>query len=309
MKKWLVLSVLFVVLAVVWGGCVPVQAQTGNLKPTFLAPTPGLYVHGWPPFTVSYPKDWPEQPFMPTDVFRAGAVRPNLPPSPILAISVFGNAADISASAPFLAGFMTMMGFTEVKVLSDKPAKLQDGTPAQEAEVEFIPPVPNAPKLNLFLLAAKKDAAWIWIQMVDDKRPIGDELKRIAYTLKVAPGKQEPVKVPPDVQAFLDKWNSDIDSHDVARIMTNFSDQFRQSGSDKKATEGWFRTAPDSPVQLGITSAATTVTIFQPRGDKAYLAGFQTGNPKSGAPGPTPPLDDNQIIKENGQWKWCGNQK
>jgi hypothetical protein len=309
MKKWLVFSVLCVILAIVWGGYVPVQAQTADLKPTFLAPTSGLYVHGWPPFTVSYPKDWVEQPFMPTDVFRAAAPRPNLPPSPTLAISAFGNAADISASAPFLAGFMTMMGFTEVKVLYDKPAKLQDGTPAQEAEVEFIPPVQGAPKLNLFLLAAKKAAAWIWIQMVDDKGMIGDDLKRIAYSLKVAQGKQEPVKVPPDVQAFLDKFSSDVESHDVGRIMTNYSDQWRNSSSNKASAEGWFRMAPDSPVQLGITSAAVTVTIFEPLGDKAYLAGFMSGKPKSGAPGSTPPINDNQIIKENGQWKWYGNQK
>ena len=40
--------------------------QTQNpgceLKPTFLAPTPGIYVNGWPAFTLSYPKEWVEQP-------------------------------------------------------------------------------------------------------------------------------------------------------------------------------------------------------------------------------------------------------
>ncbi len=159
------------------------------------------------------------------------------------------------------------------------------------------------------MLATKKDDAWIWVNVYDDKGTIGDDLKRIVYSLKVAQGKQEPVKVPPDVQAFIDKWCSDIESHDADRIMTNYSDQYLGNGFNKAAVAQWYRTGPDSPIQLGITSATVTVTIFEPLGDKAYLAGFFGGKPKSGGPGPTPPIADNQLIKENGQWKWYGNHK
>jgi hypothetical protein len=213
----------------------------------------------------------------------------------------------LGGAANILVEFLGQQGYKDMKVLYDKPSQLQDGSPAREAEIEWV--MPGWPKANSFMLATKKDDIWIMLTVSDMKGMIGADLKSVAYSLKVPRGKQEPVKVPPDVQAFLDKWNSDIDSHDVDRIMSNLSDHFRQSGSDKKAVEGWFRTGLDSPVQLGITSAATTVTIFEPQGDKAYLAGFQTGNLKSGAPGPTPPIADNQIIKENGQWKWFGNQK
>ena len=289
MKNFVAVSLIMAGMVLIGGFFTFTQAQSSGIdaKPTVISPTPGLYVNGWPPFTVSYPKDWAEQRVQgPGEVFRAAALRPPLPPSPTLAVVTFGNSADISGAANMLAGIFGSIGFKDVKVLYDKPSKLQDGTPAQEAEIEFVPP--NAPKINGFLLTTKKDGAWIMITMYGDKGMIGEDVKSIAYSLKVSQGKQEPVKVPPDVQAFLDKWNSDIDSHDVARIMSNLSDQFRQSGMDKKAVEGWFRTGPDSPVQLGITSAATTVTIFEPQGDKAYLAGFQTGNPKSGAPGPHP---------------------
>ena len=59
MKKLIVLSLLTVML--LGGGFLaPVHAQApaNDLKPTFISPTPtpGVYVNGWPAFTVSYPK-------------------------------------------------------------------------------------------------------------------------------------------------------------------------------------------------------------------------------------------------------------
>jgi hypothetical protein len=310
MKKCLMLSVLCVLLAVVWGGYLPAQAQSSDLKPTFLAPTPGLYVNGWPTFTVSYPKDWVIQPNMPGEVFRASVPGPAFPPPlPALTVSAQGNVGDISGSANRLMQLWAMMNFREVKLLSDKATKLQDGTPAQEAELEFIPSIPGGTKRHLFLLTAKKDGSWIWISVIDDKGMISDELKGIAYSLKVAPGTREAVKLPPDVQAFLDKFNGDMDSHDIAKIMSNYSDGFDLSMMNKAVIQGWLQNSPESPLQRGISSASVTVTIFEPRGDKAYLAGFMGGNFKTGPSGVTPPINDNQIIKENGQWKWYGNRK
>ena len=255
MKKLIVVSVIMVGM-LMGGFLAPLNAQSpgGDLKPTFLSPTPGLYVNGWPVFTVSYPKDWVVQSNVAAEVYRVGVPGQAAPPPvPALMIAASANATDISGSANALVGFTTMLGFKEIKVLSDKPAKLQDGTPAQETEIELIPPFPNAKKRNWFVLTTKKDGAWIQVTVVDEKGMIRDELKRIAYTLKVAQGTQEAVKLPPDVQAFIDKWNSDIDSHDVARIMSNYSDQFQYNGFNKAFFEGWYRNAPDSPVQLGVT--------------------------------------------------------
>jgi len=310
MKKCLVLLVLCVVLAVVWRGYLPAQVQTGDLKPTFISPAPGLYVNGWPAFTISYPKDWVIQPNMMGELFRASVPGPAFPPPlPALTISAQGNVGDISGSTSRLMGLWAMMNFREVKLFSDKPTKLQDGTPAQEAEFEFIPSIPGGTKRHLFLLAAKIDGAWIWVSVIDDKGMISDNLKGIAYSLTVAPGTQQAVKLPPDIQAFLDKFNSDIDSHDITRIMGNYSDGFDLSMMNKAMLQGWLQNAPESPVQRGISSASVTVTIFEPRGDKAYLAGYMGGSFKAGPSGETPPINDNQIIKENGQWKWYGNRK
>ena len=91
MKKLIVLSIIMAVVLLV---AAPAQAQApaNNLKPTFInpTPTPGLYVNGWPAFTVSYPKEWVEVPSTgPANVFMAAAVRPDSYPSPVLAIVSF----------------------------------------------------------------------------------------------------------------------------------------------------------------------------------------------------------------------------
>ena len=305
MKKLIVLAIIMAVMVLV-AALAHAQAPANDLKPTFISPTPGLYVNGWPAFTVSYPKEWTPQDLQrPTEVYRAAW--PGFPPLPAFVIYSFANPADISGSAKWFAGLLGIKGDQQVKVLSDKPSQLQDGTPAQEAEFDFF--YPNGPKLNEFMLATKKDDIWIMLTVVDQKGMIGDDLKSIAYSLKVAQGKQEPVKLPPDLQAFVEKWCSDVNSGDAGRIMTNYSDHYLDYGMNKADMEKWYRNDPSSPIQLGITSATLTVTIFEPRGDKAYLAGFHGGKLKSGAPGPTPPLTNNQLIKENGEWKWYGNQR
>ena len=70
MKKIAVLSLVMSGIVLMAGFSAPVQAQTPatDPKPTLISPTPGLYVNGWPAFTVSYPKDWVEMPH------RVGAV-------------------------------------------------------------------------------------------------------------------------------------------------------------------------------------------------------------------------------------------
>jgi hypothetical protein len=144
--------------------------------------------------------------------------------------------------------------------------------------------------------------------MGNDQGTIGDDLKRIAYSLNVSQGKPQPAKLPPDVQAFLDKYSKDVDSGDAAKVMTNFSDRYLYNGMKKGDQELWYRYSPMSPLTAGVTSATVTVTMIEPQGDKAYLAGFYGGKLKSGPPGISP-IADNQIIKENGEWKWYGNQK
>jgi hypothetical protein len=208
--------------------------------------------------------------------------------------------------------FITFLGQfgKDFNVLYDRPYQLKDGTPAQEAEFEWILKVdPNEPKLNTFMLAAKKDLTWILITLHDDQGKIGEDLKNIAYSLSFLQGREEPVKVPPDVQALLDKWCADILSGDAEKLMTNFSDQFLHNGMQKAFLDQWFRNNPVSPIQRGVTSCEGTVIVFEAQGDKAYVDGFFSTKGRDDAKPLKGPMNFQQIIKENGQWKWYGNHK
>ncbi len=70
--------------------------------------------------------------------------------------------------------------FTDIKVLSDKPSQLKDGTPAREVEVEYVPKiditgssVKNPIKCGGLLLATKKDMTWVSIWLSDDGKDRG----------------------------------------------------------------------------------------------------------------------------------------
>jgi hypothetical protein len=51
------------------------------------------------------------------------------------------------------------------------------------------------------------------------------------------------------------------------------------------------------------------VTVFEPRGDKAYADGFILDKAKGDANAVKFPMTFQQIINEHGEWKWFGNQK
>lgn len=59
MKKLIAVSLTIAGMVLMAGFFTPAHAQApaNDLKPTFISPTPGLYVNGWPAFTVSYPKE------------------------------------------------------------------------------------------------------------------------------------------------------------------------------------------------------------------------------------------------------------
>ena len=306
MKRLIVLSLIIAVMLLVTA-LAHTQTPANDLKPTFISPTPGLYVNGWPPFTVSYPKEWVEVPSTgPANVFMAAAARPDSYPSPILAIGVFPAPFPLEDWAKnFMPVWINI--FTDIKVLSDKPSQLKDGTPAREVEVEFV--VKNGPKNNCLLLATKKDLMWLNVILTDDKAKIGEDLKRVAYSLTFLQGREAPVQVPPDVRAFLDMNCGDMVSHDLKAMMEHFSDRFLYSGASKPYMERFWRNDPTSPINADDISCEATVTAFEPRGDKAYVDGFYLQKAKGDANALKWPMSFQQIINEHGEWKWFGNQK
>jgi hypothetical protein len=197
MQRPIVLSVIMTLALLIGGFLTFTRAQSpgADLKPTFISPTSGLYVNGWPAFTVSYPREWVEQVPGPLGVFRVGAPRSGLSSGKGLPGLFIGAAY----ASPFPLGEWAkvsmpyyVMFSTDIKVLSDKPSQLKDGTPAREIEIEYL--LKNDPKvkLNEFTLMTKKEWSWVWVGLIDDKGRIGEDLKKHAYSLSFLPGRDEP---------------------------------------------------------------------------------------------------------------------
>jgi hypothetical protein len=246
MKKLIVLSLLTAVTLLAGGFLAHAQGPTTDLKPTFISPTPGLYVNGWPPFTVSYPKEWVELPPQTSvAVFQVMSVRPDLPPSPVLTIFAFASSLPLEDWVRSIMPIWVTV-FTDIKILSDKPSQLKDGTPAREVEIQMVPKIaatgakPDLGRGSGLYLATKKDLTWVAIFIGGERERPPEEWKRTAYSLTFLPGREEPLSVPADVRVFLDMYCADMVSSDMKEIMAHYSDRFIHSGMNKTSHEEWF---------------------------------------------------------------------
>jgi hypothetical protein len=268
------------------------QDSANEEKPTFYRLVPGTYVNGWPRFTITYPKDWVEERPALQEVFRMSAPDPNQ--GDRFVVTMVSNPLPVDT-----LGDRQVTNFKkvaqDVTLVSDKPSQLRDGTLARQIEIKMIS---NGLPLNYCALGTKRGNLWVNIGVGSRSGRIREDLKAILYSLEVQPGKDEQVKLPPDVQEFLDTWRSAVLSHDMAKVMAHFSDKYLDSGLRKGELERIWR------LMIGaITSVEVGVTDFEAAGDRAYLAGFM--NTYWGKN----PLREISIIKESGEWKWYGNQR
>ena len=294
MKSVGLASVIVAAVVLIWGVFAPSRAQTPSQTdtPTFYHLVPGTYVNGWPRFTIHYPKDWVERHPRPDNLFIAGA--PASTPVPRLDVVVIPWPRPLDKFAGSLVRIFGTIA-TDVTVVTDKASQLRDGSPAQEVELQMIV---NGEPVNYLSLVTKKDDEAIHVGVVSKTGKIGEDLRAIPCSLELQPGFDEPVKVPPDVQAFLDEYRSANLSGDVAKIMTCYSDRYLEWGTTKGVTEQFWRQSVGS-----VASVEIGITDFLSEGDRAYLTGFALIN------GGKYPLPQTSIIKENGQWRWYGNQR
>jgi hypothetical protein len=235
---------------------------------------------------------------MPNETFRASA--PGPVPFPALVVAPFASPflSSLEAFASFLVNFFRDIA-TDMTLVSDKPSQLRDGTPAREFEIKMV--VIGEPR-NALIVATMKGDLLISANLTTRKGTIGEDLRAISYSIEFEPGKDEPVKLPPDVQEFLDRSGNDFLSHDLAKVMANYSDKYLNSGIRKGEVERWLRQ------NIGLTTSFKgTITDFVPAGDRAYLTGFVIT--KGGTFFGTSPITDTSIIKESGERKWYGNQR
>jgi hypothetical protein len=197
--------------------------------------------------------------------------------------------------AEFWAVAFRNMGATAVEIVGNRPAMLPHGIPAREVELKAIF---NGRPINLISPAAKKGDVLIHIGIGVDNGKIGQDIRAMLYSLELQPGEDQPAEVPPDVRTFLDGWCSDMVSHDLATLMANYSNKYLSSGVKKGEMERFHRDTIDR-----VASCKITVTDFEAAENRVYLAGFEI-NPLGRVA-----LIQGSIIKENGEWKWFGNQR
>jgi hypothetical protein len=292
MKKPVVLSAIVAVLLLTWAGPAYPQDSAKDDKSTFYRLTPGTYVNPWPRFTVTYPKDWIERrPLFPA-VFRV--TPPGEPPEKGLAVFIYTGPAPIEKYADVVVATGRLMG-ADMTLVSDKPSRLRDGTPVREVATKAVR---SGLTQNAIGLAAKNGDVQVHWSVLKINEEVGEDLKTVLYSLQFPSGKDEPIKVPPDIQAFLDRFCNDMVSHDVAKVMSHYSDRYLDSGNRKGEAERIW-TAAVRPM----TSFEAGVTDLVIEGDRAYLAGFWTSYWGKMM------LIGSPIIKENGEWKWFGNQR
>jgi hypothetical protein len=295
MKKPIIVSVIMVLMLLVGSSFTAAQSQdpANEEKPTFYRLTPGVYVNGWPRFTVRYPKDWVEQPLIPLQLF--GAKTPGSTPGEGFSIYSWGSSIPLDKYADIVLLWFKTTTDKDVTIVSDKPSQLRDGTPARELEFKMV--INGIPRNWLGVVTNKGDLL-ISVNVTTHKGTIGEDLRAIPYSLQYEPGKDKPVKVPPDVQELLDKHGNDVLSHDIAKVMSHYSDKYLNSGMRKGEVEREWKQGIGS-----ITSLEGATTEFIPAGDRAYLTGFVITNFG------TVPIGQTSIIKESGEWKWYGNQR
>jgi hypothetical protein len=242
---------------------------------------------------MTYPKDWVERPPITLQLF--GAKTPGSTPGAEFSIYPWGSSIPLDKFTEIVVLWFKTTTDKDVTVVSDKPSQLRDGTLAREVELKMVR---NGQPFNWLGVGTKKGDVVINTNVGSFKGKIGEDLKAILYSLQYEPGKDEPVKQPPDIQEFLKKFNSDLVSHDLAKVMTHYSDRYLHSGRKKREMEWLWRYVIGT-----ITSHEVGITDLVAEGDKVYLAGFMINN------GEKHVMQEASIIKESGEWKWYGNQR
>jgi hypothetical protein len=100
-------------------------------------------------FSVKYPKDWAQQENTPGIVFLASPAKR----APALSVGIQDGATFAEA----LTATLTLAG-SDIKIVTERPTTLADGTPASEAVVNWKTQNLGA---NTFALGVQKDTKWI----------------------------------------------------------------------------------------------------------------------------------------------------
>jgi len=106
------------------------------------------------------------------------------------------------------------------------------------------------------------------------------------------------VELPPEVKAFITNYNQAIFDEDIIRIANFISDRFLNDGVTKQM---YLKVLPGLISYLA--KSKFILTKYAPEGNIAKIEGVRKDKYFE-----TPIIAGIMLVKENGQWKWYGNQ-
>lgn len=110
------------------------------------------------------------------------------------------------------------------------------------------------------------------------------------------------VKAPEEIQSFFDQFKKDVLTHDMKKISPHYAANFRQDGYNREAFLGILH----KTVKY-VTNYEIQLTKYEPDKNNHQVV-YIDGSVNLGSM-IVPFADHSAIIRENGNWKWYGNQR
>lgn len=115
---------------------------------------------------------------------------------------------------------------------------------------------------------------------------------------RVTQGEKGAVTLPKDIEKFIDDYTNATLSHNLEKIAESISEDFMFNGLTKRNVINYMQLGIDRLIPYEIL-----LTEFELKGNIAVVEGFIKTNLGKRR------LPEMMLIKENGQWKWFGDQK
>jgi hypothetical protein len=257
------------------------------------------YVNLWPGFSMQYPKDWEEKPAM-QGLLRITPPKATMMTGMTMQVMPNNKKEELKNAGKIFKDQLTMFG-EDIKILSDKEIKLNDGTTAQEVEIEFW--VKSGPQLNTYYVIVPKNDIWIVANILDDKK-ISDDFKKIPLSIKLNKEEVKLIAIPDDIQKFFDRLSNAMISRNEEKIFACYSEKFMDNGMKK---EDLIKFSKMNNTNMGnmpkMTGFKYNVVKMEVKDNVTHINGFSESDTMGKMP------MDLYIMKEESEWKLFGNQK
>lgn len=205
-------------LATVFYGCSTATLEEKAAVVAEPAPAVQQFQCGWPAFSFAYPGDW-KVALQPTQgqVYRVEA--PGGLPDATATVNA-NMTAPVKLFSRSVLPSLSELG-SEFDIVHDQAVTLDDGIQGWETLMNWV--LKSGKPLSTLFVTVQKDNMWITVSVSADKGAMTEELKQIAYSLKVDPREQPPVEVPADVKQFFTDLSQAIVNHDLEKVLTFYS--------------------------------------------------------------------------------------